>query len=183
MITDRSTPKKYIIVIRHGPTHSDESINYNSFIEFITELVTYMKNFFKDKNININEIIPKIISSPYERCVDTSKFITTYLDVLRNNNNKLDIKLNNNLKRWDSKSESRAESVERAITYGNHIFKKVSDEPGHKINIYITHSSIIPGLVSGIVGKKLKKVKLHSACLSIINGNTRELETYNKSFN
>ena len=80
------------------------------------------------------------------------------------------------------KNESREQSIERATSYGNHIYKKASSKSEDEVCIYVSHSSIIPALISGIVGKRLKKVKLHTACLSIINIDNRELEIFNKSF-
>ena len=173
--------KKYVVVLRHGPTHSNESINYNSFVDFIPELVVYLNNFLTSKGLNINTITPKIYTSPYTRCKDTGKLLASYFEVIRNNK-RLDVSTNEGIKRWDMKNESREKSIERATAYGNHIYKKLSSKSEDEVCIYISHSSIIPALISGIVGKKLKKVKLHTACLSIINIANRELEIFNKSF-
>lgn len=175
------TNKKYVIVLRHGPTHSNESINYNSFVNFIAELVVYLNNFLNTKGLDIKNITPKIYTSPYTRCMDTAKLVASYLEVIRNNK-KISIKSNSGITRWDMKNESRDKSIERATSYGNHIFEKINLIENDEICIYISHSSIIPALLSGIVGKKLKKFKLHTASLSVININNRELEVFNKSF-
>jgi broad specificity phosphatase PhoE len=175
------TNKKYVIVLRHGPTHSNESINYNSFVDFISDLVVYLNNFLASRGLDINTITPKIYASPFTRCKDTAKLITSYLEVIRNNK-KIDVKTNTSIKRWDNKNESREASIQRAMSYGQHIYEKVKSHSGDEVSIYVTHSSIIPGLISGIVGKKLKKTKLHTACMSIINIDNRDLEIFNKSF-
>jgi broad specificity phosphatase PhoE len=175
------TNKKYVVVLRHGPTHSNESINYDSFVKFVGELVVYLNNFLVSKGLDIKTITPKIYASPYTRCMDTAKLIASYLQVIRNNK-KVITKSNSGITRWDMKNETREKSIERARTYGNHIFSKINSIENDEIFIYISHSSIIPALISGIVGKNLKKFKLHTASLSIINANTRELEVFNKSF-
>jgi len=175
------TNKKYVVVLRHGPTHSNETINYNSFVNFIAELVVYLNKFLIDKGLGINNITPKIYASPHMRCMDTAKLLTSYLEVLRNNK-KISVKSNSGITRWNMKIESREKSIERATSYGNHIFEKNNSVSGDEVCIYVSHSSIIPALISGIVGKKLKKFKLHTASLSIINVNNRELDVFNKSF-
>jgi broad specificity phosphatase PhoE len=175
------TNKKYVVVLRHGPTHSNESINYNSFVNFTAELVVYIKNFLFDKGLDINNITPKIYASPYARCMDTAKLVGSYLEVIRNNK-KISVESNSSITRWDMKNELREKSIERANTYGNRIFEKADSSSKDEIRIYVSHSSIIPALISGIVGKKLKKFKLHTASLSIININSRELEVFNKAF-
>ena len=175
------TNKKYVIVLRHGPTHSNESINYNSFVNFTSDLVVYLNNFLLSNGLDINTITPNIYSSPYTRCMDTAKLITSYLQVIRNNK-KIDVKSNSGIKRWDMKNETREKSIQRAKDYGQHIYEKVSSKSNDEVSIYISHSSIIPGLISGIVGKKLKKFRLYTASLSIIDINNREMEVFNKSF-
>jgi broad specificity phosphatase PhoE len=175
------TKEKYIVVLRHGPTHSNETINYNSFVNFTSEMVVYLNNFLLKKGLDINQTTPQIYTSPYTRCLDTGKLIASYLEVLRNNK-KLHVKTKSGVKRWDMKNEPRAKSIERATSYGEHVYSKVKASSEPEIQIYVTHSSIIPGFISGLVGKKLKKVRLHTACLSIINVETRELEVFNKSF-
>jgi broad specificity phosphatase PhoE len=175
------TNKKYVVVLRHGPTNSNETINYSSFVNFIAELVVYLNKFFISKGLDINNITPKIYASPYTRCMDTAKLVGSYLEVLRNNK-KISIKSNSGITRWNMKTESREKSKERARTYGNHIFEKHNSSSTDEISIYVSHSSIIPALISGIVGKKLKKFKLHTASLSIVDVNSRELDVFNKSF-
>lgn len=176
-----TTNNKYIIVLRHGPTHPNETINYNSFMNFITEMIVFLNNFLLKNGLDINKVTPKIYTSPYSRCIETSKLITSYFEVLRNNE-KIKIKTNTGIKRWDMKNESRENSIKRATYYGKHVFEKSNLIKKSFIHIYVSHSSIIPGFVSGLVGKKLKKVKLHTACLSILNVFNRELEVFNKSF-
>lgn len=171
---------KYIIVLRHGPTHSNETINYNSFVNFTSDLVVFLNNFLLDKGIDIKNITPKIYTSPFQRCKDTAKLLTSYLEVIRGNK-KIDISPNTGIKRWDAKNETREKSIERAKNYGNHIYEKVKSS-STEVYIYVSHSSIIPSLISGIIDKKLKKFKLHSASLSIIDVNERKLKVFNKSF-
>jgi hypothetical protein len=174
------TNKKYVVVLRHGPTHSNESINYDSFVKFIANLIVYLKNFLINKGIDISTITPKIYSSPYSRCVNTAKFVASHLEVL--GNKKIPVQINSGVTRWDIGKETREKSIERSFSYGDKIYKKVNLINGDELRIYITHSSIIPSLISGIVGKKLKKIKLHTFCLSIIDINDRKLEVFNKSF-
>lgn len=175
------TNKKYVIVLRHGPTYSNESINYNSFVKFTSDMVVYLNNFLNKKGLDIKNVTPKIYTSPYSRCQDTGKLLASYLEVIRNNN-KLSVKTKSGIKRWEMKNESREKSIERSMHYGNHIYEKVKESNETEIQIYVTHSSIIPSLISGLVGRKLKKIKLHTACLSIINIDDRQLEVFNKSF-
>ena len=175
------TNKKYVIVLRHGPTFSNESIDYNSFVKFTSDLVVFLNNFLMSKGLNINDITPKIYTSPYSRCQETGRLINSYLEVIRNNK-KIMVKTKSGIKRWDHKNETREHSIKRAIAYGDHVFNKVKEINNDEIQIYVTHSSIIPGFISGLVGKKLKKVRLHTACLSIINVNERKMEIFNKSF-
>jgi broad specificity phosphatase PhoE len=175
------TNNKYVIVLRHGPTHSNETINYNSFVNFTSDLIVYLTNFLSNKGLNINNITPKIYTSPFPRCKDTGKLLASYLEVLRNNK-KINVGTDEGVKRWDAKNETREMSIKRANNYGNNIFKKITEKNDPCVYIYVSHSSVIPSLISGIVGRKLKKIKLHTACLSIININERELEVFNKSF-
>lgn len=175
------TNNKYVIVLRHGPTHSNETINYNSFVDFTSDLIVYLTNFLSSKGLDVKNITPKIYTSPYSRCKDTGKLLTSYLEVIRQNK-KVKIETDEGVKRWDSKHETREMSIKRATNYGGQIYKKVSEKNEPCVYIYVSHSSVIPGLISGIVGRKLKKIKLHAACLSIININERELEVFNKSF-
>ncbi|AYV80353.1 MAG: hypothetical protein Gaeavirus37_2 [Gaeavirus sp.] len=171
---------KYVIIIRHGPTHPDETINYASFMEFITKMILYIKNFITANNLT--NITPQFISSPYKRCTDTAKLITSYLDVLKESDKPKSLKIVNYIKRWEKNTETRQESIIRATNYGNYAYKKISSINKPQIFIYITHSSIIPAFISGLIDHKLKKEKLHTACLSVVNINTRKLEKYNKSF-
>jgi len=175
------TNKKYIVVLRHGPTNSNETINYNSFVNFISEIVVYLKNFFSERDIDIKEHNIKIYASPYTRCMDTAKLLASHLDVIRNNN-KIAIKSNSGITRWDMKNETREKSIQRSKTYGNHIYEKYNSKTNNELCIFISHSSIIPALMSGIIGKKIKKFKLHTASLSIINIDNREFSVFNKSF-
>ena len=39
------TNKKYVVILRHGPTYSNESINYNSFVKFTSDMVVYLNNY------------------------------------------------------------------------------------------------------------------------------------------
>lgn len=182
-IIDKIMPskKKYIIVIRHGPTTSNQMIDYNKFIKFISELVLYLKHFFIEKNIDIEELLPTIISSPYDRCIDTSKLIKSHLEILTNKN--INLKVNDNLRRWDSNLESRKKSKKRGYTYGKFCFLKINNKSEHTINIYISHSSIIPYFIRGASNNDITKELLHTSSLSIIDGNTGDLIVFNKSFN
>lgn len=173
---------KYIVVLRHGPTHSNETINYNSFVNFISEMVVFLTNFLSSKGLDVNDITPKIFTSPFPRCIDTGKLLASYLEVIRNNK-KVKVGTDEGVKRWDYKNETREMSKKRASNYGEQLYKKINIISKPCVYIYVSHSSIIPALISGIVGKKLKKVKLHTASLSIININNREMEVFNKSFN
>jgi broad specificity phosphatase PhoE len=172
---------KYVIVLRHGPTHSNETINYNSFINFIGDMVLFITNFLSSKGLNINDVSPKIFTSPFSRCNDTGKLLASHLNVI-NGKNKIKVKIDDGVKRWDHKNESREMSISRSFNYGGKIFEKINSLKEPSVYIFITHSSIIPSYISGIVGRKLKKVKLHTASLSVININNRELEIFNKSF-
>lgn len=175
------TNKKYVVILRHGPTYSNESINYNSFVKFISDMVVYLNNFFNSNGLDIKHITPKIYTSPYQRCQETANLLTSYLEVIRNNN-KISVHNKSGIKRWDMKNETREKSIQRATEYGNHIYEKVKKSNESEIQIYVSHSSIIPGFISGLVGRKLKKIKLHTASLSILNVNDRQLEVFNKSF-
>jgi hypothetical protein len=115
------------------------------------------------------------------RCKDSGKLLSTYLNVLLGKQ-KIHPNTNSGIKRWNMHSESREKSIARSTEYGDVIYKKTSSSSKNEIHIYISHSSIIPSLISGILGKPLKKIKLHTACLSIIDANTRELNILNKSF-
>lgn len=175
------TNNKYVIVLRHGPTHSNETINYNSFVNFTSDLIVYLTNFLSNKGLDVNNITPKIYTSPYPRCKDTGKLLTSYLKVIRNNKN-IKVGTDEGIKRWDFKNETREMSKRRATNYGETIYKKIAEKKEPCVYIYVSHSSVIPSLISGIVGRRLKKIKLHTACMSIININDRELEVFNKSF-
>ena len=54
------------------------------------------------------------------------------------------------------------------------------------LNIYVTHSSIIPYFISGLAGlnkNQYKKIQLKAASLTILNVDTREIEILNKDHN
>jgi broad specificity phosphatase PhoE len=169
---------KYFMVIRHGPTNKDETINFDKYLKIITKLILYVKDFLDKHDINIKKKII-IHTSPIERCITTSKFISTYFNVL-NGNDKLKIIVDKNLRRWSSKKETLDECFKRAHVYGNTVQNGMNDDKD--VHIFITHSSVINALVAGLCGVEMKKNKLHTSCLSIINAETRELELFNKSF-
>ena len=169
---------KYFMVIRHGPTNKDETINFDKYLKIITKLILYVKDFLDKNDINIKKKLI-IHTSPIYRCITTAKFISTYFNVL-NGNDKLKIIVDKNLRRWASKKETLDECFKRAHVYGNTVQKEQDDDKD--VHIFITHSSVINALVAGLCGVEMKKNKLHTSCLSIINAETRELELFNKSF-
>lgn len=173
--------KKYAIILRHGPTHSNETIDYNNYINFFSSIVIYINKYLLNFNIDIKNINIKIFTSPYTRCYDTAKLLSSHLKIIKKHG---DIKISkyDDISRWNSKRETREQSISRGNKCGNHIYEKLINSDNNELNIYISHSSMIPALISGMMGKKLKKIKLHTACLSIINISDRQLEIFNKSF-
>jgi phosphohistidine phosphatase SixA len=172
--------KKYYFVIRHGPTNKDkdESINFDKYLKIITKLILFVKEFLDKKGIDINKNIV-IHASPIDRCQTTAKFISTYLNVL-NGNEKLKIITDKNVQRWNRKEETLDGCFARAQSYGNKLFNEQDDDID--VHFIITHSSVINALVAGLCGVAFQKNKLRTSSLSIINGETRELEVFNKSF-
>ena len=68
---------KYFMVIRHGPTNKDETINFDKYLKIITKLILYVKDFLDKNDINIKKKLI-IHTSPIDRCITTAKFISTY---------------------------------------------------------------------------------------------------------
>lgn len=168
----------YHFIIRHGPIHHNESINFNKYLKIITKQILYIKNFLNVNALNQENII--IHSSPIKRCYTTAKFILTYLNVIFENLN-IKIKIDKNLTRVDDKNGETLEKCHnRAKLYGHEIYNNYKHDKN--INIFITHSSILKSLISGISNQTIKNDKLFTSSLSIINANTRKLIIYNKSF-
>jgi broad specificity phosphatase PhoE len=173
--------KKYVIVLRHGPTNKDETINYSDYINFTHKILLFLSTYLSENGVDLLETDAKIYTSPYKRCVETSKLLSSYLRVM-NPNKKIKIKSDSGIRRWDRDKESREKSISRSYDYGNHIYNKINLFNNDCVYIYISHSSIIPSFINGILGKKLEKTKLHTACVSIINISDRKLEIFNKKF-
>ena len=91
-----------------------------------------------------------------------------------------------NLRRWDKQGgEEREKSINRSYNYGTKLYNENKEMVSEKdtLNIYVTHSSIIPYFISGLAGLnkyQYKKIKLTTASLTILNIDTREIEMLNK---
>jgi len=184
------------MVLRHAPTTNSTNVNYEKFTEILPNLINHINHFLINKNINMNNLKIKIYTSKFDRCIITGKIIKTYLEVLqyhnkshdkkkdKNNKNKIKIIKKHNLRRWDVGVEERIKSKERAHEYGEKIYKQKKNLPDtYALYIYITHSSVIPFFISGLVGNTIyeyNKIKLKETSLTILNIDTREIETFNK---
>ena len=182
--------KKYIIVLRHGPTRKD-IINHESFINLLPNLMNYIKYFFTKNNVDFNDMKIKIYTSKFERCYLTGKIIKSYLKIMQYDPvNKIENRINlvkkHDLRRWDKQGgEEREKSINRSYNYGTKLYNENKETVSEKdtLNIYVTHSSIIPYFISGLAGLNKyqhKKIKLKAASLTIINVDTREIEMLNK---
>jgi broad specificity phosphatase PhoE len=169
----------YFVVIRHGPTNKDESINFDKYLKIITNLILSLKEFLDKHKVDITTCKLVIHTSPLERCVTTSKFISTYLNII-NDKDRIKIVTDKNLSRWNSKKETLEECFQRAKEYGNKVAKEYKKDT--TLHIFVTHSSVINSFVAGLCGKDMHKTKLHTSCLSIISSKSRELVLFNKSF-
>ena len=131
---------KRILVIRHGETIKEKLIK-NNFINKSKNIALYI-SFFK----NYKKIY--FVSSPIERCIETAEMVITEVNNLLKTNyiNTID----NNLKRWDKKYESREDSYIRAMNYRDQVKKIDSD-----LIVIFTHSSMVNKLVFGLVKKKI----------------------------
>lgn len=185
--------KKYIIVLRHGPTRNDV-INHESFINLMPNLMNYIKHFFTKNNIDFNNVNVNIYTSEFERCFLTGKIIKSYLKIMQYDPvNKIEKKIKvikkYNLRRWDKQGgEEREKSINRSYNYGTKLYNENKEMVSEKdtLNIYVTHSSIIPYFISGLAGlnkNQYKKIQLKAASLTILNVDTREIEILNKDHN
>jgi hypothetical protein len=171
----------YHVIIRHGPTHSDESINFDKYLKIITSQIMYIKNFLTTKEYDLKKQTIIIHTSPFERCITTAKFISTYFNVISGNDN-VKIDIDKNLRRVDTKKgENMDQCKKRAKSYGNTVYTDYLNSKN--IHIFITHSSFISSFVSGLTNSIMKTEKLAHSSLSIMNADTRDIVVYNKSFN
>ena len=145
---------KKVFFLRHGKT-KDEHLLKDEFIDTAKHIAKLIAKFIsldkKYKNLYF-------VSSPLERCVETSNMVISELNALLNTDykNHTDEKL----KRWTKEEETREESYERAINYRKQL-KKI-DSP---LIIVISHSSMIPKLVFGAVSKKYNKDEFKEDCI------------------
>ena len=184
--------KNYMVVLRHGPTKND-IINYESFINLLPNIMNYIKKFFTESNIELNNMNINIYTSEFERCFLTGKIIKSYFKVLQyspnklteNNESRIKIVKKHDLRRWNKGVEERENSISRSYKYGKKIYNENKEIVSEKstLNIYVTHSSIIPFFICGLAGlnkNHYKKIKLTTASLTIINADTRKIEVFNK---
>ena len=136
----------HICFLRHGNTNKNQTINYD---KYNLKAIKISKKIY---NIIIkNNIKKKIIfySSPEKRCLDTLHLLKENL-IFKGILNKIKIKINKNLIRWNIKgNEPREESKGRALLYGKKL-KNFFDTNNNELIIYCTHSSILPCIIQGI---------------------------------
>ena len=123
--------------------------------------------------------IPVMHDDQHGTAIISSAALINALELAKKKIDKVKIVVDKNLRRWSSKKETLDECFKRAHTYGNYVHSNINDEK--HVHIFITHSSVINAFVTGLCGVEMKKTKLHTSCLSIINAETRELELFNKS--
>ena len=88
---------KKIIVIRHGETKKEKLIKKN-FIAKLKNIASYISFFKNYKTIYF-------LCSPIERCIETAEMVITEVNNLLKTN--FIYIIDDNLKRWDKKYESR----------------------------------------------------------------------------
>ena len=136
----------HVIFLRHGDTYKNQTINYDKYDSKAIIISNKIYNIIKKNNIQ-----KKIIfySSPEKRCIDTLFLLKENL-ISKGIFNKIKIKINKNLIRWDINSyELRQDSINRAITYGNKL-RNFFDTTNNDFIIYCTHSSILGYIIEGI---------------------------------
>ncbi len=181
---------KWILVQRHGPTNNNV-INNESFMNILPNLMNYIKYFFTKNNVDFNNMKIKIYTSEFERCYLTGKIIKSYLKTMQYDpSNKTENRIKNvkkhDLRRWDKQGgEEREKSKNRSYNYGTKLYNENKEMVSEKdtLYIYVTHSSIIPYLISGLAGldkNQYKKIKLTTASSTILNVDTRKIEMLNK---
>lgn len=153
-MTKKESIKKKIIFLRHGKTKNEHLIK--------DEFITIAKNIAKviAKIITFEKLNESVyfVSSPLERCVETSEMVISEVNVLLKNNYKNNI--DEKLKRWTKEEETREESYERAINYRKELKKMNS-----RLIIVISHSSMIPKLVLGSVINKYNNKEFKDECI------------------
>jgi hypothetical protein len=161
------------IILRHADTQPSQDIDIPKFmLNFNKQILTLKKIINKNKYKNII-----IQSSPFKRCYDTALIICNTLNLLLNTN--YFVEKNEDLTRWDKKTETRLESKNRSHEYGKNI--KITNND--YLYIYITHSSIIPSFIAGLIDMDLNKFKkknnqnLHNCGISFVKN--KKLKLYN----
>jgi broad specificity phosphatase PhoE len=143
------------ILLRHGDTNKDNTINFEMYDTKAKEISKKVYDIIKENNIT-NKII--FFSSPEKRCVDTLKLLKKNL-ILNDIKNKFSFKVNKNLIRWNKKGyEAREDSKKRALKYGKKL-KKFFSKNENVLIIYCTHSSILPSIIEGINDKNPGYIK------------------------
>ena len=133
---------KKIIFVRHGKT-KDEKLLKDKFKDIAVSIAKFLSTLRNNRKIYF-------VSSPLERCIDSSQMIITELNTLLNTNYKINI--DNKLSRWDKETETREQSYNRAIQYKKQI-KKIKNP----LIVVISHSSMLPKLIYGCVKDNIKK--------------------------
>jgi hypothetical protein len=136
----------HIIFLRHGNTNKNQTINYDKYNSKAKKISKKIYNIIKNNTIQNNIIF---YSSPEKRCIDTLFLLKENL-ISKGILNKIKIKINKNLIRWDIKGcELRQDSINRSRTYGNKL-KNFFDTINNDFIIYCTHSSILGYIIEGI---------------------------------
>ena len=139
--------KSRIIVMRHGKTDKNENLIKEIYMEKAVIIANYMTLF---KNYNTIHFL----CSPVERCIDTMDILIKEVNNLLKTNYVKSI--DNELRRWDKKNESRNDSYNRSINYRINI-----ENLSNCLIVLVSNSSIIPRLVYGLVNKKYNKTEFN----------------------
>jgi broad specificity phosphatase PhoE len=154
-----------IIVIRHGPTHK-EHVCQNEMRNIIGKIADYIKK-------NCNGKIHKILTSPYERCEQTTTFIMRELN-MDVNKKESSIKLSRK-----QTFESLPESHDRGVAHGEYIRSECKNT-GKNI-ILVTHSSILIDIIKGAANNNtIIKDYIYPCSLTIIQND--DIVVFNKGW-
>ena len=157
----RKNFKNLVFMMRHGDTFKDQTLDYKKYEKQANNNVNQITKLTELKN---NDKLDKFIihCSPYLRCVETAKLLKKKIKSVESDINII-IKEDQNLRRWDKKSdEPREHSIKRARAYGKELKKMLSKNDKNYCYFFITHSSILFYLIEGVLNKEIntsKKIK------------------------
>lgn len=154
----------YIFILRHGPTttvdNNDEKIlDKQKFKKVIPHIVSTISKYC---------YLDVIYTSPIDRCIETAKMLNKYLNT--------DIQLKNDLLRCTD-AETCDARLKEVYKFGHTL-----THTKNKNILIVTHSSVVSGIIGGLLGYEIEKLEKKKSSISIYDRNNGKFILINHSF-